>query len=170
MCVLFRFDPGDGEEQSAHLVRVAPAGGVGEQVEVRLEPRRWRGDGDQPGDGGVLGRQDLLLRLSQVLPQLFTWSDAHDFDRDVHIDPGTRQLDHPSGEIDDGDRLAHVEHEDVPALREQRRLEYQLHRLFDAHEEPGHPGVGHRHRPTGQDLTGERGDDAAPATEDVPEP
>jgi hypothetical protein len=32
VCVAFLFDSGDGEEKLAHLVRIAPTGGVGEQA------------------------------------------------------------------------------------------------------------------------------------------
>ena len=37
--------------------------------------------------------------------KLLAGSDADDLDRDVDVDPTTRQLDHPPGEIDDGHRL-----------------------------------------------------------------
>ena len=57
-----------------------------------------------------------------------------------------------------------------PALRQQRRLEHELHRLLDAHEEAGHAGIGHRDRAAGLDLPGEGRDDAAPAPEHVAEP
>ena len=57
-----------------------------------------------------------------------------------------------------------------PPSGERRRLQHELHRLADAHEEPGHAGVGDRDRAALGDLAGEGGDHAAPAAEDVAEP
>ena len=52
-------------------------------------------------------------------------------------------------QIDDPDRLAHVEHEDLAAAAERAGLQHQLHRLRDGHEVAAHLRVRDRHRPAG---------------------
>ena len=59
------------------------------------------------------------------------------------------QLDHVVGEVDDPDRVTHLEHEDLAALGERAGADDQLHGLRDRHEVARHPLVGHGHRPAG---------------------
>ena len=56
-----------------------------------------------------------------------------------------------------------------PPVAEGGRLEHELHGLVDAHEEPGHAGVGDRDRTAGGDLAHEGRDHAAAAAEHVAE-
>ena len=113
---------------------------------------------------------DLLIGLTQVLSELLAWSDSDDLDGNVDVDLTTRQLDHPTGEVDDGNGLSHLQHEDVSAFRQQRSLQHELNRFFDAHEKSSHPRIGDSDGPPRLNLASERGDDAAPAPEDVAEP
>ena len=73
------------------------------------------------------------------------------------------------GHVDDPDRLAHVEDEDLAAFPHGPRLEDQLRRLGDAHEVAPYVGVGHRHGPPAGDLFLEDGNGRAGAAEDVAE-
>ncbi len=114
--------------------------------------------------------EHLLVGGAQHLVELLPGPHADDLDGDVDPDLVAGQPDHPLGQVEDADGLAHLQHEDLAApVGQHRRLEHQLHRLLDAHEEPGHPGVGDRDRAAAGDLAGERGDHAAPAAEHVAE-
>ena len=123
----------------------------------------------QPQDRGMQGRAGALLRIAKVLRQLLAGPGAREPDRDLAADDVARQPDHALGQIEDAHRLAHVEHEDLAAFGENRRLQHELDRLVDAHEEPGHPGIGDRDRAAAGDLEGEGRDHAAPAADDVAE-
>ena len=145
----------------------------GRRPAVRPSAHRIRpgnGDGDQALDRGVLSLHHLLQGCPQFLCQLLARSAPHYLDLDVHTHLRTGQSDHPFRQIDDADWLAHLQHEDFAPLGEERRLENQLYRLFDAHKEPGHSGVGYLHRAATLDLTGEGRNHAPPASQDVAEP
>ena len=73
--------------------------------------------------------------------------------------PGSRpgQADHALGQIDDLDRMSHVEHvnRDIAARRRQRmgrRRQHEIAGLANGHEIPDHVGMRHRHRPARLDL------------------
>src|SRR5580704_11316637 len=89
----------DGEEDLAYPVCVTSLHGDGELFETRIEPRLRCSDGQQARDGRMFGLADFFVGLPKVLRQLLAGSDADDFDRDVHVNLGARQLDHPVGEI-----------------------------------------------------------------------
>ncbi len=107
--------------------------------------------------------------LCELLVELLARAAADHADGDLGALLVARQADHALGQVEDPHRLAHLQHEDLAALGEHRGLEHELDGLLDAHEEPGHAGVGDGDRPTGGDLAGEGGDDAAPAAEHVAE-
>ena len=67
-----------------------------------------------------------------------------ELDRDLAPRLLAREPDHVLGEVDDLHRLAHVEHVDLAALGDRARLDDELHRLRDRHEEARHLGVRHR--------------------------
>src|ERR1700733_6385383 len=112
-------DTGNGEEELADSGGVTLVHGLGELAETGIEPCLRRRDWKQPRDRRVFGLPDLFVCLAEVLRKLFAGSDANDLDRDVHVDLATRELDHPPSEIDDGNRLSHLQHEDVATLRQQ---------------------------------------------------
>src|ERR1035437_4940855 len=62
------------------------------------------------------------------------------------------EIDHPPRQIPDPDRLAHVEHEHIAALRHRPRLDHELRRFRDGHEVADDLGMRHGDRPTGFDL------------------
>ena len=66
-------------------------------------------------------------------------------------------------QVDDSDRFAHIEHEDLTAAAEDGRLEHQLHRLGDRHEVAAHVGVGDGDRAASGDLLAEDWHGAAAA-------
>ena len=119
---------------------------------------------------GVIGRERALRVEEQLLVQLLARARAGEADLDVaaHLEAG--QPDEIGGEIEDPDRLAHVEHEHLAALADRAGLQHELHRLRDGHEVAAHLGVGDRHRAAALDLPQERRHHAAPAAEHVAEP
>ena len=157
------------EQQLSHPGVVAPEGGDLQLLELGGEEGLGGLDRDQPVDVGVAGLEDRLIRCAQHLVELLPRTYPDDLDGDVGSHLAAREPDHPLGQVDDADGYPHLQHEDLPTLGQGRGLQHQLHRLLDAHEEPGHPGIGHRDRATLGDLPGEGGDDAAPAAQYVPE-
>ncbi len=134
-------------------------------VELRVEDRRpgrarRRGRTRTRRTFGWRGRLDGLGVVEQRLVELLAGPQADVLDRDrVGVAAGQpRQV---AREVDDPDRLAHVEHEQVARLAEQRRLEDQPRRLRDRHEVAGHLGVGDRQRDALAELALEERHDAA---------
>src|ERR1700733_14513322 len=99
------------------------------------------------GPQDLLGGRRLraLVRVEQVLVELLPGTGADDLDRDVALwlEPG--QPDHRLREVDNRDRLAHLEHEHLAAALAQRAgANDQLDRLRDRHEVARHPRIGDR--------------------------
>ncbi len=63
-------------------------------------------------------------RCPQSFLELLAGPAANDFDLDIYAYLGPGQSDHPFGQIDDPNRLAHLQHEDLATLGHERRLEY----------------------------------------------
>ena len=80
---------GDDEEEPARRGVVAPLCGFGQLLETRIEPRLRCRHGEQPGDARMLGPQDFFVGFAEVLPELFTGTDARDLNLDVHAHPTT---------------------------------------------------------------------------------
>ena len=74
------------------------------------------------------------------------------------------------GQVDDLDRLAHVEQEDLAALAHGGGLEHELDGLGDGHEVARHLRVRDGDGPAGGDLLLEDRDDRAGGAEHVAEP
>ena len=91
---------------------------------------------------------------------------------DLHV--GARALAHKSdelvGKIDDLDRFAHVEDEDLAALAYGRGFQYELGRFGDKHKVARHVRVRDGDGTALYDLLPEEGKDAAGGTKDVAEP
>ena len=117
-------------------------------------------------DIAFLGRPSLRFgRVEQLLVELLARPQAGEDDLDVLVGPKPGKLDHPLGEIDDADRLAHVEHEDLAAVRLlpacAEACSTRLHGLRDGHEEARHLRVGDGHRAAAGDLLLEARHDAS---------
>ena len=80
-----------------------------------------------------------------------------------------REQDQVAGQVDDLDRLAHVEHEDLTAAAHGGGLQDELDGFGDGHEVAAHLGMGDGDRTAGGDLLLEDGDDAAVGAEHVAE-
>ena len=109
----------------------ASTGGVAfqyEQVDLRerlLYPGRI--EHFAIGSQDLLGRSGLrtLVRVKQILMEFLARTRPDDLDRDVALGLETGQPDHRLGEVDDLDRLAHLEHEHLarlPSLSEPARM------------------------------------------------
>src|SRR5579859_6343400 len=86
------------------------------------------------------GRHRRLGAVKDFLEQLLARADAGELDLDVDIGPQPGQANHLTRQMDDLDRLAHIEHKNPPAMifgmveTERRSLQHQLDRLADGHE------------------------------------
>ena len=89
--------------------------GHGELIENPLEDADIDGARGGKEDAIDGSRQPLLLVIEQLLVQLLAGAQADDLYFDVEIRPQAGQPDQPAGDVDDLDRVAHVEDED-PAL------------------------------------------------------
>ena len=126
-------------------------------------------DGVADVDEVVGGGAQALLRHQLFLKQFFTGTQAGVFHLNVHIRLEARQLDEVAGQCVDLHRGAHVQHEDLAALRVGAGLQDQTHRLGDGHEIADDVRVGHCDRPAMGDLLFEQRDDAAVAAQHVAE-
>src|SRR5437016_4278448 len=109
-------------------------------------------------------REHLLVPEEGLFVQAFARADAGIADLDVasNLEPGEP---HQIGsEVDDPDRLTHVEHEDLSTAAQRTRLEHQLDRFGDGHEVATHLRMRDRERPAGADLFQEGRYDGAAAT------
>ena len=91
----------------------------------------------------------------------------HAVRRDLVPDPQTGELDHAPREVDDADRVAHVQEEHLAAFGHGTGLQDELRRLRDAHEVAGDIGMRDGDWQAGGDLGAEQGHDAAAGTENV---
>src|SRR5690606_29531873 len=81
-----------------------------------------------------------------------------------------REHDHLAGKLQNGHRLAHIQHEHITTLPHGARLDHQLRRLWNGHEVTGDLRVGHRHRPAPADLLTEPRNYRARRPQHVTEP
>src|SRR4051794_1708202 len=125
----------------------------------------------------ALGQHDLLggcrlgplVGVEQVLVKLLPRAPSHLLERDVDVRSQTGQLDHVPRELLDRHRLAHLEHDPLPALAERAGADHELDRLRDRHEVARHPLVGERERTAERDLAAEDRHDGAGRAEHVAE-
>ena len=72
-------------------------------------------------DFGVTRRASLLVGAGEFLMELLPWPNPAEFDRDIFARPQAASADHFAGEIQDLDRLAHIENEDFAPLSDRAR-------------------------------------------------
>ena len=89
---------------------------------------------------------------------------------DVVADAQAGEADHVVGQVEDADRLAHVEHEDFAALPHRAGLDHKLRRLGNQHEVARDVGMRHRDRPAAGNLLAKDRHHAAGGIEHVAEP
>ena len=145
---------------------------LGVSRDGRLECRH--APGELPGiDGSGRSRLDALDRgPAQVLAgrfehlaQALSGSQAGEDDIDIDTRFEPREPDHAMREIDDPDRLAHVEHVGRGGLgrmhSRRRSHQHEADRLADGHEVPLDLGMGHRDGSPAPKLLGEQWYDGA---------
>ncbi len=93
----------------------------------------------------------------------------YSLDLDVLVRAVPGEADHLACELDNANRLAHLEHEDLALLRHRAGLQHEAHGLGDRHEVARHLGVGHGDRTAFDDLAEEGRDDAAATAQHVAE-
>lgn len=110
-----------------------------------------------------------LFVHQELLVELLARAETHVLDLDVYIRGQSGESDQVPGHVVDLHRLAHVEDEDLAALRVVRRLEHQGDSLRDGHEVADDPLVGDGHRTSLRDLLLEERDGGAVGAQDVTE-
>ena len=123
----------------------------------------------QLADLRVRRGRDLLTGADELLVELLARAHADELDLDIAIGLLARQADHVAGEIDDLDRVAHVQHVDLATPAQRARLHDERHGLRDRHEVARHLRVGHRHGAAARDLLLEDRDHRARRAEHVAE-
>src|SRR6185437_10133919 len=111
----------------------------------------------------------VLLVKEHLLVQLLARPDASELNVDVLAWLEAAESDEIRGQVDDLDRLAHVQHEDLAAESECAGLKDELHRFRNRHEVAAHLGVRDRYGPPSTYLTEERRHDAPSASKHVSE-
>ena len=112
---------------------------------------------------------DLLARKLQLFEELLSRTKTREDDVHVHVGPQPGQRDHLLGEIQDSDRLPHVEDEDLSAFADRARLQDELRRFRDRHEVAPHLGVRYGHRAAPANLLPEDRDHGTGRADDVAE-
>ena len=123
---------------------------------------------DRADLGPDLAARRRLLRAHQLLVELLARAKARDDDRDVLVGDVAGQRDHHAGEVEDPDRLAHLEDQQLAVAAEPGQ-QHQAHRLGDRHQVAPAVGVGHGHGAAPRDLLLEERHDAAGAAQHVAE-
>ncbi len=117
----------------------APSSSRVEPLGVDRRPARAR-------DLRVRRRRDLLVRPPELLVQLLARPHADELDRDVALGLPAREPDHVARQVEDPDRVAHVEDEDLAAAADRAGLHDERRGLRDRHEVARHLGVRDRDR------------------------
>jgi hypothetical protein len=102
----------------------------------------------------------------QFLVQLLAGTQAGEFDRDL-VGCVAGQADQVARQVDDLHRLAHVQHQHLPAFADGRGLQHQARGFGDGHEVANDVRVRDGHRAAPGDLFLELGDHAAAAAQHV---
>src|ERR1022692_1529625 len=97
------------------------------------------------------GRRVLKHRV-QLFVELLARAHASKFNLNVFTRPQPREQNQVSGQIDDLDRLAHIEDANLATLADHRGLQHELAGFWNGHEEAPHFGMGYGHRPASRDL------------------
>src|SRR5438105_14409419 len=118
---------------------------------------------------GVIGSQNVLGAEEHLLVQFFTGSHARELDLDVGADREAGQPDQIGGDVDNPNRLAHVEEKHLTAATEGPSLEDQLDRFRNCHEIALHLRMGDGHWTARADLPQKSWNDASSAAEDISE-
>lgn len=112
----------------------------------------------------------LVHRLkvqTELLEHLFARPETGVDDLDIDVRFQSGQTDQVAGQVDDLDRLAHVEHEDLAAPGQGASLDDQAGRFGDRHEIARDLRVGDRHLALLLDLLPEKRDHRAARTKDI---
>src|SRR5688572_9022804 len=171
--------PGGGALRQQHLLGAleGPAGAVSvhadfdgsHQLGDLLAPPALRAFADRLQNLRMGGLPDLFVVVDQLLEQALTRAQAGEHDFDVLVGREPVEADQRLRQVDDPDRLAHIEDEDFAAVPHGSGLEDQLDGLGDRHEEARDLGMGHRHGAAALDLLLEQRDDAAAGLQYVAE-
>ena len=117
----------------------------------------------------IAGLLHALLAHKHFLIKLFARAQAGENNGNVLIRPVSREENQIACQVENADRLPHVEDENLPAFGVRSRLKYQGNGLRYRHKIPDNIGVRDSHRPSKLDLAAEERDHAPVAPQHVPE-
>jgi len=130
-----------------------------------LLPRGWA---NEPCDFWVQRWSNYFYILGKLLVKVFARTQLCEDDLDiVRHEPG--QYDHFPRKVGDAYWRSHVQHENVPAITQDRALQDERYSLRNGHEIARNLRVSDRDGSTGGDLSRERGHDTAGTAEHVTE-
>ena len=140
-------------------------------LQLRVEPGQVDVLRRRNEDLVVLGAAHLVLLLvhHQLLIELLAGAQAHDLDLHVHARLVAVETDELFGQVDDLDRLAHIQNIDAAALGQGTGLQHQLGCLRDGHEIALDVGVRQGDGAALFDLRLEQRDDTAVAAQHIAE-
>lgn len=104
----------------------------------------------------MIGRERMLFVEEHLLVKFFARPDARELELDVLAGLVATKPDQIGGQIDDLDRLAHVEDEHLAAQPKRTSLEHQLNGFRDGHEVAAHLRMSDQHGPASAYLAEER--------------
>ena len=122
-----------------------------------------------PEDFFVDANGVLFGFVEQFFVEFFTRSQTGEHDIDVVRISLAGKPNHVFGKIDDPNRFAHVQDQNVTAFTDGTGLQHQLHGFRDRHEISQHFGIGDGDRAAFFDLSAERRHDTASRIQHVPE-
>src|ERR1039458_721454 len=154
----------EGHYQAAGITRLA---GLSQATQPCLDIAFRHAVAYENADLLMGGGYGVLKYRVQLFVELLTGAHAGKFDLDVFIRLQARQEDQVLGEVDNLDRLAHVEDADLTAFSDDRGLQHELPGFGNGHEKAPHIGMRHGHRSARRDLLLEDGDDAAVRAEHI---
>src|SRR5437660_1614606 len=86
---------------------------------------------------------DVFALVTELFEQFFAGAQPGKFDLNIPVRHTARELNQLAGQIQDFDRLAHIEQENLSTLPLSRALEHQSDRLGDGHEIPSYVRMCH---------------------------
>src|SRR5580698_10246882 len=104
--------------------------------------------------------QSLILQ-TEFFNQSLTRPDPRELNLDVTIGLQAGKTNEFPGQIQNFDRLSHIENEDLPTLTQYRSLQHELTGLGRCHEVASDLRMRDRHRATSRNLFLEDGDNTA---------
>src|SRR5262249_50066933 len=103
----------------------------------------------------------------QAFAQLFTWTSACEFDRNINVWAQSSQANHAFSKVKNTNYVTHLEQEDFAAFGHARSIDHQMHGFLNAHKVADHIPICDGNWPAVVDLLIESRDDAPTAAKHI---